>query len=257
MFLASYQQPPVTGLRTNTLKLTPEALAARAAVRSRARAVVARCIRPAPAPGESRLQPDTFHAATRTEPAEASTPVVAEGERPGKHPYHAAGLYYIQEPSALAPVELLDPQPGERVLDLSAAPGGKATHIAARLQGDGLLVANEIHGRRAWDLAENLERFGVRNAAITNETPERLSARFGAWFDAVLVDAPCSGEGMLRPERGSAAGVGAGTRGRVRDPPDGYPGAGCTACPPRRAARLLDLHVRAGGKRGDSCPFSP
>ena len=93
---------------------------------------------------------------------------------------------------------MLDPQPGERVLDLAAAPGGKATHIAAKMQGQGLLVANEIHPKRAWELAGNLERWGARNAAITNETPERLAERFEGFFDRVLVDAPCSGEGMMR-----------------------------------------------------------
>jgi len=118
--------------------------------------------------------------------------------QPGKHPYHAAGLYYLQDPSAMAVVELLDPQPGEKVLDLSAAPGGKATHIIARLQNQGLLVANEMHPRRAWDLAENLERWGARNTAILNDEPSRLADHFGAFFDRVLVDAPCSGEGMFR-----------------------------------------------------------
>jgi NOL1/NOP2/fmu family ribosome biogenesis protein/23S rRNA U2552 (ribose-2'-O)-methylase RlmE/FtsJ len=107
-------------------------------------------------------------------------------------------LYYLQEPSAMAAGEILAPQPGERVLDLCAAPGGKATHLAALMQNQGLLLANEITPRRAWELAENLERWGARNAAITNETPERLAAHFGEFFDRVLVDAPCSGEGMFR-----------------------------------------------------------
>ena len=98
----------------------------------------------------------------------------------------------------MAAAELLAPQPGERVLDLAAAPGGKTTHLAALMQDQGLLVANEIHPQRAWDLAENLERCGVRNAAILNETPARLAAHFGAFFDRVLLDAPCSGEGMFR-----------------------------------------------------------
>lgn len=117
---------------------------------------------------------------------------------PGKHPYHAAGLYYLQEPSAMAAAEILAPQPGERVLDLAAAPGGKATHLSALMKNCGVLVANEIHPRRVWDLAENLERCGVANAIITNETPQRLADHFGAYFDRVLIDAPCSGEGMFR-----------------------------------------------------------
>lgn len=121
------------------------------------------------------------------------------GERqPGKHPYHGAGLYYIQEPSAMAPVELLGVRPGERVLDLCAAPGGKSTQIAARLGGSGLLFCNEIHPARARILSENIERLGVCNACVTNESPERLAERFPGYFDRILVDAPCSGEGMFR-----------------------------------------------------------
>jgi NOL1/NOP2/sun family putative RNA methylase len=117
---------------------------------------------------------------------------------PGKHPYHAAGLYYLQEPSAMAVAETMSPQPGERILDLCAAPGGKTTHLAALMGDQGLLVANEIHRQRVWELAENLERCGVTNATILNETPARLATHFGAYFDRVLVDAPCSGEGMFR-----------------------------------------------------------
>ncbi len=98
----------------------------------------------------------------------------------------------------MAVAELLDPQPGERILDLAAAPGGKATHIAALMAGQGLLMANESHPKRAWDLAENLERWGATNAAITNESPERLAEHFEGFFDRVLLDAPCSGEGMFR-----------------------------------------------------------
>ena len=119
-------------------------------------------------------------------------------DRPGKHPYHAAGVYYIQEPSAMAVVEALRPQPGDRVLDLCAAPGGKSTHISGYLGGEGLLVANEIHPTRVKALAENLERWGARNILVTNETPEKLVERFPAFFDKIVVDAPCSGEGMFR-----------------------------------------------------------
>lgn len=118
--------------------------------------------------------------------------------QPGRHPFHAAGLYYIQEPSAMAPVELLAPEPGDRVLDLCAAPGGKSTQLAAMLQGRGLLLCNEIHPARAGILSENIERMGIRNACVTNETPERLGELFPGYFDKILVDAPCSGEGMFR-----------------------------------------------------------
>ena len=118
--------------------------------------------------------------------------------RPGKHPYHAAGLFYVQEPSAMAVVEALDVRPGQRVLDLAAAPGGKATQIAALLGGSGVLLANEIERSRVKALGENLERWGVRNVVLTHETPERLADTLGPIFDRVLLDAPCSGEGMFR-----------------------------------------------------------
>ena len=120
--------------------------------------------------------------------------------RPGLHPYHEAGVYYLQEASAMAPVALLDPRPGERVLDLCAAPGGKTTQIAGRMAGEGFLVCNEINPKRAKILSRNIERLGVPNALVTNEHPERLAERFVSFFDRVLVDAPCSGEGMFRKE---------------------------------------------------------
>ena len=120
--------------------------------------------------------------------------------RPGLHPYHEAGVYYLQEASAMAPVALLDPQPGERVLDLCAAPGGKTTQIAGRMLGEGFLLCNEINPKRAKILSRNIERMGVANALVTNEHPERLADRFPGFFDRVLVDAPCSGEGMFRKE---------------------------------------------------------
>ncbi len=119
-------------------------------------------------------------------------------DQPGKHPFHEAGIYYIQEPSAMAPVELLEVQPGERILDLCAAPGGKSVQIAGKLRGRGILVCNEIHPARAKILSENIERMGIGNACVLNETPERLAEVFPGYFDRVLVDAPCSGEGMFR-----------------------------------------------------------
>lgn len=122
----------------------------------------------------------------------------SDEEQPGKHPFHEAGVYYIQEPSAMAPVPFLEVKPGERVLDLCAAPGGKTTQLADALLGDGLLVSNEIHPARAKILSENVERMGVRNCMVTNETSEKLATVFPAYFDKILVDAPCSGEGMFR-----------------------------------------------------------
>src|SRR5690606_18038126 len=123
--------------------------------------------------------------------------LVAEGERPGSHPYHAAGLYYLQDPGAMVVGAVPDLPEGARVLDLAAAPGGKSTHLAARLAGRGVLVANDVVPARARELAGNLERCGVRNAVVTAERPERLRERWGGWFDVVLVDAPCSGESMF------------------------------------------------------------
>ena len=119
-------------------------------------------------------------------------------DQPGKHPFHEAGVYYIQEPSAMAPAGLLDVRPGERILDLCAAPGGKSVQIAGKLGGSGMLFCNEIHLARAKILSENIERMGIGNACVLNETPERLAEAFPGYFDRVLVDAPCSGEGMFR-----------------------------------------------------------
>ena len=118
--------------------------------------------------------------------------------RPGLHPWHEAGVYYIQEPSAMAVGQLAKAQPGQRVLDLCAAPGGKSTHLAGQMQGRGLLVCNEIHPKRAQILSQNIERMGVVNAVVTNESPERLAQHLPEFFDILVVDAPCSGEGMFR-----------------------------------------------------------
>ena len=120
--------------------------------------------------------------------------------RPGLHIFHEAGVYYLQEASAMAPVALLDPKPGERVCDLCAAPGGKTTQIAGRMMGQGFLLCNEINPKRAKILSRNIERMAVANALVTNEHPATLAQRFAGFFDRVLVDAPCSGEGMFRKE---------------------------------------------------------
>lgn len=120
--------------------------------------------------------------------------------RPGLHPYHEAGVYYLQEASAMAPVQLLDPRPGERVCDLCAAPGGKTTQIAAKMAGEGFLLCNEWSPKRAKILSQNIERMGVANALVTNEPTDVLADRFCGYFDRVLIDAPCSGEGMFRKE---------------------------------------------------------
>ncbi|MCR5552552.1 MAG: RsmF rRNA methyltransferase first C-terminal domain-containing protein [Oscillospiraceae bacterium] len=165
--------------------------------------------------------------------------------RPGLHPWHDAGLYYLQEPSAMAPAALLDPQPGERVLDLCAAPGGKTTQIAGRMRNRGLLVCNEIHPKRAAVLSGNVERLGIANALVLNEHPARLSERFPAFFDRVLVDAPCSGEGMFRKHDATWA--------------DWSPET--VAMCARRQAEILDsaaVMLRPGGRLVYStCTFSP
>lgn len=166
LLLAALQSPP-PGLRVNTLRLTSE----------RFRAIFPFPLEPLPIPVEGfALPPDA---------------------RAGSHPYHAAGLYYLQDPGAMVVAALPPLRPGMRVLDLAAAPGGKATHLAARMGGAGVLIANDVSAARAWELAGNLERCGVRNAIVTADDPGRLAERWGGEFDLVLVDAPCSGESMF------------------------------------------------------------
>ena len=214
-FFAALERSPALGLRVNPLKLRPEHF--------------------------ERITPWALESV----PWSTFGFRVAESARPGKHPYHAAGLYYLQEPSAMAVVEALDVRPGQRVLDLAAAPGGKSTQIAGYLAGEGLLVANEVESSRIKPLGENLERWGARNAVITNETPERLADHFGAFFDRVLLDAPCSGEGMFRKNPGA------------RDEWSVEHVAGCAA----RQARILEQAARLVVPDGllvySTCTFAP
>ncbi len=168
-FVASYNQPPLVGLRVNTLKIAPADF--------------------------NTMSPFALKPAGAYAPAGF---LVEDESRPGSHPFHAAGLYYLQEPSAMAVAQLVDPQPGEWVLDIAAAPGGKSTHLAALMQDSGLLVANDMDSKRAAILAENMERWGTHHALITNAHPEHLAQQFGPVFDRVVVDAPCSGEGIFR-----------------------------------------------------------
>ncbi|MEZ3485917.1 MAG: RsmF rRNA methyltransferase first C-terminal domain-containing protein [Lachnospiraceae bacterium] len=119
---------------------------------------------------------------------------------PARHPYYFAGLYYLQEPSAMTPANRLPIEPGDKVLDVCAAPGGKATELGARLLGDGLLVANDISSSRAKGLLKNIEVFGIGNVLVLSEEPGRLIQYFPEYFDKILIDAPCSGEGMFRKE---------------------------------------------------------
>lgn len=121
-------------------------------------------------------------------------------DQPAKHPYYHGGLYYIQEPSAMAPAAVLNIKPGDKVLDLCAAPGGKSTQLGAELDGKGVLFSNDISASRIKALVKNIELAGIKNAIITNETPEKLSQYLEGYFDKILIDAPCSGEGMFRKE---------------------------------------------------------
>lgn len=126
-----------------------------------------------------------------------------DGDRvsPGKHPYYFAGLYYLQEPSAMTPASRLPVEPGDKVLDLCAAPGGKATELGARLGRQGVLVANDISSSRAKGLLKNIEVFGIGNVLVTSEEPGQLERYFPEYFDKILIDAPCSGEGMFRKDK--------------------------------------------------------
>ena len=169
-FLRTYGRPPEKGVRVNTLKIS--------------RGEFLR-LAPVSTDGAVPWEENGFYTAA---------------EKPGATIAHAAGLYYCQEPSAMCAVPLLGVQPGERVLDLCAAPGGKTTQLASALRGEGLLIANEYVYSRAGVLSQNVERMGIKNCAVTSASPAALSAAFGASFDKVLVDAPCSGEGMFKKE---------------------------------------------------------
>lgn len=121
--------------------------------------------------------------------------------QPSKHPYYFAGLYYLQEPSAMTPANRLPVEPGEKVLDVCAAPGGKATELGAKLAGSGVLIANDISNSRAKGLLKNMELFGIGNMCVLSEEPGKLEEYFLEYFDKILIDAPCSGEGMFRKDK--------------------------------------------------------
>jgi NOL1/NOP2/sun family putative RNA methylase len=216
-FAEALKAAPRSGLRVNTLKLMPEQF--------------------------KEIAPFTL--GEKIAWCESAFHLTPSALSPGQHPYHQAGLYYLQDPSAMSPAELLSPKPGERVLDLAAAPGGKTTHLAALMQGRGLLVANEIKDKRVGHLAQNVERWGAGNVVITNETPERLADHFGPTFDRVLVDAPCSGEGMFRKDMGA----------RVDWSPEMV--AGC-AVRQRNILQVAAKLVRPGGfLLYSTCTFAP
>ena len=169
-YLKSFDEERLYGLRVNTAKVTPEAFPE----------LVSWDLKPVP------WIPNGFY---------------YEGtERPAKDPYYYAGLYYLQEPSAMTPAMLLPVKPGDRVLDLCGAPGGKSTELGVKLAGKGVLISNDISNSRAKALLKNLELWGISNICVTSETPDKLADVFGPWFDKILIDAPCSGEGMFRKD---------------------------------------------------------
>lgn len=168
-FMKSYEHIPHSGLRVNTGKISPEDF----------RELAPFSLTPVKWIGNGF----TYHE-----------------ENVSKDPYYYAGLYYLQEPSAMTPANRLDVQPGDYVLDLCAAPGGKATELGSRLRGEGILVANDLSNSRAKALLKNLELMGIPNVYVTSEDPGRLAEQLPGFFDKILVDAPCSGEGMFRRE---------------------------------------------------------
>ena len=168
-FLESYNKSPLQGLRLNRTKVSPKEWEGLSVVKTEN----------IPWIDNGYYFDGSVFAATR-------------------HPYYYAGLYYIQEPSAQTPANILRVDPGDRVLDLCAAPGGKSTELAAKLNGKGVLVSNDISATRAKALLKNLGVFGIKNTLITSETPKNLSDVFKGYFNKILVDAPCSGEGMFR-----------------------------------------------------------
>lgn len=170
-FIAQYDLPPVRGLRVNTLRLSKERFL--------------------------ELSPWKVG---RSETLDEGLVLLEEAEHIGTHPYHIAGLFYMQEPSAMSVIAEAGIEPGMKVLDLCAAPGGKSGGAAARLRGKGLLVSNEIVPSRAKQLARNLERLGVTNAVVTSAHPDAVANALPGYFDRVIVDAPCSGEGMFRKD---------------------------------------------------------
>ncbi len=174
-YLESFREDPVCGLRVNSRKIDPEDF--------------------------RRLSPFSLQPVPWIQNGFYYEGAVSAA----RHPHYYAGLYYIQEPSAMTPASHLPVKPGDRVLDLCAAPGGKATELGARLKGRGFLLANDISASRAAALLKNLELAGISNVFVTSETPARLAEAYPEGFDKILVDAPCSGEGMFRREPRMAA----------------------------------------------------
>lgn len=213
-FIKCYKEPPLRGIRVNTLKCSVEKF--------------------------KKITPFAI----------SQTPFAKEGfyvgsDASGKHPFHHAGIFYFQEPSAMSPVTALDIKPGMKILDLCAAPGGKSTQAAAKLCGDGFILCNEVVRSRAAILLSNIERCGIRNFAVTSEKTDRLCSHFAGYFDRVLVDAPCSGEGMFRRDPKSVL------EWKAESP------AACA----KRQSSILDDAAKAVAPGGilvySTCTFSP
>ncbi|MCC8014709.1 MAG: RsmB/NOP family class I SAM-dependent RNA methyltransferase [Eubacterium sp.] len=169
-YLKSFDEERVCGLRANTLKISPEEL----------KSLLNMPLKPVSWCDTGFYYPPS--------------------ERPSKNPLYNAGLFYIQEPSAMSAAAMLPISENDRVLDLCAAPGGKSTQAAAKLKGTGIIISNDISAARCRPLVKNIELFGVKNAIVSNETPEHLSERFPSFFTKIIIDAPCSGEGMFRKD---------------------------------------------------------
>lgn len=214
-FLDTYSDPPKRGVRVNTLKISP---------------VDFEKIAPCKLGDKVPWEPAGFY---------------AYSDRPGKSVLHTAGLYYVQEPSAMSVAPELDVKPGERVLDLCSAPGGKGTQLAQYMNGAGVLVLNEPEPKRYAVLCGNVERMGIKNAVVTCANPKSLEDVFCGYFNKILVDAPCSGEGMFRKEPDAIA---------------EWSEASVRACAVRQQKILESAHkMLAGGGRlvYSTCTFSP
>jgi len=178
-FIASYNNPTIKSIRVNTLKIDTNKLITAMS-------------------SNLNINPEVF-----TSIPWCSTGLYLNSNdiTLGKQPYYHAGAYYIQEASAMIPVEILNPIPGDKVLDLCAAPGGKSVQIGVKLEGQGLLVTNDISPKRTKALTKNIQMAGINNAIVTNSTPDQLSKQYPSFFDKILVDAPCSGEGMFKKDK--------------------------------------------------------
>lgn len=217
-FFNSYDENTCAGLRMNTLKITPEEYLK---LTEQALESVSWC-------------PTGFY---------------YNGSREySKNPLYHAGLYYIQEPSAMFPAQALPVEAGDYILDMCAAPGGKSTALAAKLQGTGLLVSNDISASRAKALLKNIEASGIRNSIVLTEDPKHLAAPFEEYFDKILIDAPCSGEGMFRKEPSMMPGLGKEWTGFLFAASEGNCGLRCPNVKSRRDDGLFNLYVFSGRK---------